>query len=97
MAVEHQVWFKFRPEISEERIAHHVAGLSALEGKIAGITALKVGMNFTDRSQGHQLGLAVTFTDQAALEAYGPHAEHQAVAKPLAADCDSVMAVDFEF
>ena len=97
MPVEHQVWFKFKDEISDERRQEHAAGLATLKDKIDGITDLKVGFDFAGRSDGHHLGLSVTFVDQAALEAYAPHPAHLEVAKPLAADCDSVMAVDFEF
>jgi len=95
--VEHQVWFKFKPGISDERIEHHAKGLAALKGKIPGILEIKVGRNFTDRAPGFGLGLSVTLESKDALEVYGPHPEHKAVAGPLRADCDDVMAVDFEF
>ena len=97
MKVEHQVWFKFKQGISDQRIDHHAKGLAALKNKIPGILELKVGRNFTDRAPGYLLGLSVTFTDKAALEVYQPHPEHKAVANPLREDCDSVMALDFEF
>lgn len=95
--VEHQVWFKFKPGISDERIEHHAKALAALKSKIPGILEIKVGRNFTDRAPGYGLGLSVTFESKAALEVYGPHAEHQAVSGPLRTDCDDIKALDFEF
>ena len=56
---------------------------------------MSFGKNFTDRANGFTHGLLVTLKDKAALEAYGPHPEHVAVAKPLKEDAD-LMAMDFE-
>lgn len=96
MAVEHMVWFRFKPGVDDARIDHHAQGLAALASKIEGVTSIRVGRNFTDRAQGHQLGLLVTLTDRAALDHYAAHPDHVAVAGPLKDDCDSVMAMDIE-
>ncbi len=96
MAVEHMVWFQFKPGIPTERQQEHAQALRGMQGKIPGVLAIKVGFNFTDRAEGCELGLIVTLEDRGALEGYGPHPEHQKVAKPLSADCQRIMAMDFE-
>jgi len=95
MAVEHMVWIKFKDGVNESRKAEHLDGLRALQGKIPGVIDVKVGENFTDRAKGFTHGLLVTLTDRAALEAYGPHPEHAAVAGPLKEDAE-LMAMDIE-
>ena len=51
-----------------------------------------------DRAKGYTHGLVVRFTDQSALETYGPHPEHQRVLQnfinPIRAD---VLAFDYDF
>jgi Stress responsive A/B Barrel Domain len=69
-----------------------------LKGKIAGIVDLSCGANFSQRAKGYTHGLVVRFTDRAALEAYGPHPEHQRIVQnlisPIRAD---ILALDYEF
>ena len=96
--VEHIVLFRWAEEASREAIDSAVEGLRGLKGKIAGIEDLSCGANFSDRAKGYTHGLVVRFTDRAALEAYGPHPEHQRVVRnfidPIRAD---VLAFDYEF
>lgn len=94
--VEHMVWIKFNDGVSAQRKTEHLDGLRALKGKIAGISALKAGENFSARSQGFTHGLSVTFESRAALEVYAKHPEHVAVAGPLRQDAE-LMVMDFEF
>lgn len=96
MPVEHFVAFKFKQEISQARRAEHLAGLRGLHGKVPGILRLSAGENFSPRGKGFDLGLIVTFADRAALKTYADHPEHVAVGKPLIADCEDVLAVDYE-
>ncbi len=95
MAVEHMVWMKFKPGVSEKRIAEHLAGLEGLADKIDVIKSLKVGANFTDRAQGFTHGLIVTFNCRGCLTTYLEHPDHVAVAGPLKADAE-LMAMDVE-
>lgn len=95
MAVEHIVWLKFKPGVTSERIAEHLANLQSLTDRVPGIAGFRIGENFTDRADGYTHGFIVTFRSRKELEAYLPHPEHQAVAKPLVADAQ-VLAMDFE-
>jgi hypothetical protein len=75
--VEHVVLFKTTPEATEEQKERMVAELASLKDKIPGIVDLSVGRNFSDRSQGFDIGLVVRFIDRAALEVYLPHPAHR--------------------
>jgi hypothetical protein len=96
--IEHIVLFRWTDNASAEAKENVLTELRKLKGKIPGIVDLSCGTNFCDRSKGYTHGLVVRFTDRAALDAYGPHPEHQRVVqnliKPLAAD---ILALDYEF
>ena len=96
--VEHIVLFRWSEDASQEAIDSVVAELRELKSKIAGVVDLSCGVNFSDRAKGYTHGLVVRFMDRAALEAYGPHPEHQRVVQnfinPIRAD---ILALDYEF
>jgi len=96
--VEHIVLFRWTEDASQEAIDSVVAELRELKSKIAGVVDLSCGVNFSDRAKGYTHGLVVRFMDRAALEAYGPHPEHQRVVQnfinPIRAD---ILALDYEF
>ena len=96
--VEHILLMRWTEEASEEAIDRALDELRGLKGKIAGIVELSCGANFSERAKGYTHGLVMRFTDRAALEAYGPHPEHQRVVQdfisPIRAD---ILALDYEF
>jgi hypothetical protein len=96
--VKHIVLFRWTEEASQAAIDSAVAELRGLAGKIAGIVDLSCGTNFSERAKGFTHGLVVQFTDRAALEAYGPHPEHQRVLRnflnPIRAD---ILVFDYQF
>src|SRR5438876_493881 len=95
--VEHVVLFKTTGEATEEQRARMVAGLRALKEQISGILDLSVGSNFSERSQGFDIGLVVRFQDRAALEVYLPHPAHRAcVAEYVTPIKEDVIVVDYE-
>jgi hypothetical protein len=95
--IEHIVLFRWTEGASQEAVDNVVAELRKLKDKIPGIVDLSSGANFSDRAKGYTHGLVVRFTNRAALEAYGPHPEHQRVVQkfinPIRAD---VLALDYE-
>lgn len=95
--VEHLVLFKTTPEATEAQKDAMIEALGSLKEKIPGILDLSVGRNFSDRSQGFDIGLLVRFVDRAALEVYLPHPEHRGAVDrfvaPIKAD---VIVVDYE-
>ncbi len=95
MPVEHMVWIRFKPGVSDDRISEHMADLASLKDRVPGVLRLEVGENFTDRAKGFTHGLVVTLESREALDAYANHPDHVAVAGPLKEDAE-LMAMDFE-
>jgi quinol monooxygenase YgiN len=56
------------------------AELEALRGRIPGLLAIEVGVNVDRSDAAYDLVLYSEFTDEAALQAYQVHPEHQKVA-----------------
>ena len=75
--VEHIVIFKFNETTTVEQQTEAIQKLVNLKNEISGIVDIQAGLNFSERSQGFQLGLTVRFEDKQALEVYGPHEKHQ--------------------
>jgi hypothetical protein len=95
--VEHVVLFKTTPEATEEQKGRMVAELASLKEKIPGIVDLSVGTNFSERSQGFDIGLVVRFVDRAALEVYLPHPAHRGCVDQFVAPIkQDVIVVDYE-
>ena len=78
--IDHIVLVKFGESTTQEQLQEVVTRFKALRGKLTGVVDLQAGINFSRKRQGYQVVLSVRFEDQAALEAYGPNEDHQAVA-----------------
>lgn len=78
-----------------EQIASIVAGLESLEGVVPSIRALSVGPSVVTGPNHWDLGLIVDFDDEAGLEAYQVHPEHQRVAAHIRSLVSEQAAVDF--
>ncbi|MFB8375830.1 Dabb family protein [Paenibacillus taichungensis] len=95
---EHLVVFKLNDKITTVIQQELVAQLLALQEQIPGIVDLTAGINVTeetDHIQGFTLGLRVTFEDQEALRAYGPHPAHRAFVASLNEWVENVIVVDY--
>jgi hypothetical protein len=96
--VEHLVMFKFKVDVADSEMEAAAAGLRALKDKIPGVIHITAGKNFTERSQGHQMGLVVRLKDRDALATYAKHPEHVKVVETLIKPkIENVIAVDYEF
>ena len=95
--VEHLVLFKLKPDATEEQKEAAIQALQGLKKQMDGIVDLTCGRNFSERSQGFEIGLLVRFRDRAALEAYLPHPAHRGAVEqfvhPIRAD---TIVVDYE-
>lgn len=95
--IEHVVLFKLKPGTSTEERQAAIQALKALRNQIEGIVDLTCGVNFSERSQGFEIGLVVRFRDRAALDAYIPHPAHRgAVEQYLHPIREDVIVVDYE-
>jgi len=75
--VIHTFAFRWKPGVTEEQRQRAMAAIRNLQGRIPGLEETWVGVNFSPRSQGYELGGVMRFSSRAALEAYGAHPVHQ--------------------
>jgi len=93
--VIHTFAFRWKPGVTEEQRQRVVDAIRGLQGRIPGLMETWVGVNFSPRSQGYELGGVMQFADRAALEAYGGHPAHQELLRWLMPLIEAV-EVDFE-
>jgi len=79
----------------QEKIASIVADLESLVGTVPSIRALSVGPSVVTGPNHWDLGLVVDFDDEAGLEAYQVHPEHQKVGANIRSLVTAQAAVDF--
>jgi Stress responsive A/B Barrel Domain len=73
----HMFAFRWKPGVTDEQKQDIVTEIRKLQGRIPGLLETSVGLNVSPRGQGYELGGVMKFSDQAALDAYGPHPIHQ--------------------
>lgn len=91
----HIVCWKYKPEVSAETRAEHIAKLRNLPNIIAEIVSFNVGSDILHLERSFDTGLTSTFADKATLDAYTIHPAHQEVAafgKEISAQ---IVSVDF--
>ena len=91
----HLVSFKYKAETDQAARAQHRARLAALKG-LDGVIDLKVGEDVVRSPRSYDTGLAITFPDRAALDAYQTHPQHVPVAQFGVSVSEHIVAVDFE-
>jgi Stress responsive A/B Barrel Domain len=77
--VEHIVLLKFSTKTTKEQKEELIRRTLELKNVIPGILDIQQGFNFSNRSQGYEIGLTVRFEDKASLDNYGPHPTHQEI------------------
>jgi hypothetical protein len=75
--VIHTFAFRWKPGVTQEQRQKVIAAIRGLQGRIPGLEETWVGVNFSPRSQGYELGGVMKFADKAACETYGAHPVHQ--------------------
>jgi hypothetical protein len=91
----HLVIFKYRAEVDAAARADHRNRLAALK-RLDGVIDLKVGEDVVRSPRSYDTGLAVTFPDRAALDAYQKNDQHVPTAQFGVGLCDHIVAVDCE-
>jgi len=74
--VKHIVMWRLKNKADATMIQ---AKLEALRGKIPGLISLEVGIDFSDTEQSADIVLVSVLENEAALQVYQNHADHQAV------------------
>ncbi|MFJ5760581.1 Dabb family protein [Neobacillus sp. NPDC093182] len=77
--VEHIVLLKFSPKTTKEQKEELIRRTLQLKNVIPGIMDIQQGFNFSNKSQGYEIGLTVRFEDKASLDNYGPHPAHKEI------------------
>jgi len=91
----HLVSFKYRADVDAAARAQHRRRLEALKG-LDDVIELKVGEDVVRSPRSYDTGLAVTFADRAALDAYQTDDRHVPVAQYGVSLSEHIVAVDFE-
>jgi hypothetical protein len=91
----HVVVFKYKSGTDEAVRTQHRERLHALK-TIDGIVDLKVGADIVRSARSYDTGLIIFFTDRAALDAYQRDPRHIPVSQFGVANCESIVAVDFD-
>jgi hypothetical protein len=91
----HLVCFKYKADVDEPTRAQHRARLAALR-TLDGVVDLKVGEDVVRSPRSYDTGLAITFPNRAALDAYQKNDRHVPVAQLGMSLSEHIIAVDFE-
>jgi hypothetical protein len=91
----HLVCFKYKPDVDAATRQQHRARLGALKD-LDGVSDLKVGPDIVHSARSYDTGLAITFPDRAALDAYQKNERHVQVAQFGVSICEHIVAVDFD-
>ena len=91
----HVVCFKYRTDVDAAARTQHRDRLRALKD-LDGVVDLKVGEDVVRSPRSYDTGLAITFPDRAALDAYQKNERHVPVAQFGVSLSDHIVAVDFD-
>jgi hypothetical protein len=91
----HIVIWKYRDDVSQKTRDAHLAALRRLPALIPEIVSFNAGFDVLKLPRSYHTGLVSTFADEAALEAYTMHPEHQKVAQMGREISAHVASVDF--
>ena len=91
----HLVSFKYKADTDATARAQHRSRLAGLNG-LDGVIELKVGEDVVRSPRSYDTGLAITFPNRAALDAYQTNPLHVPVAQFGVSVCEHIVAVDFE-
>jgi len=91
----HLVIFRYKTEVDAATRIRHRERLAALKG-LDGVIDLKVGQDVVRSPRSYDTGLAITFQDRAALDAYQKNDQHVPVAQFGLGLSEHIVAVDFE-
>ncbi len=98
--IRHIVLVRFRPEVSEEKIAAIFADLHQIKNDLPGVLSITSGRSESPEQieRGYMHGFVADFADWAALAAYQAHPDHKRVGATLVANAvgglDGILVFD---
>ncbi|KUF10714.1 Dabb family protein [Pseudoponticoccus marisrubri] len=83
--IRHIVLIRFRPDVSEAKIAELFEELHRIEDKLPGLIGITSGRSDSPEKmeRGYMHGFVADFSDWDGLQAYQDHPEHQALGAKL--------------
>jgi Stress responsive A/B Barrel Domain len=77
--IRHIVLIRFRPDVSDEKIAGMFEALLRIRAKLEGVLSITSGRSESPEQleRGHMHGFVIDFRDWDALAAYQAHPDHQ--------------------
>ena len=91
----HIVMFQFKEENKEANLARVKTMLEALPSKIETLKSMEVGIDVSHSERSFDMVLVSKFDDQAGLDIYVPHSEHQAVVSVIKEVTSMSKVVDY--
>jgi len=95
--IKHVVFFRFKPETSDDQRRQALDGLRELPDKIEYIREFELGEDVLRAPRSWDAVLIASFDDLEALQKYARHDDHVAAALKVQAICDAIGAVDYEY
>jgi len=94
--IRHVLLLQPRRDTTPGQIEECRRAITGLVGRIPGLLNCFWGENVgpVERRDGLNLAFSMDFTDQASLEAYGPHPEHKAAATLVRAAFERIVVLD---
>lgn len=95
--LRHAVYFAYKPETSQEKIAEIESAFAKLQTSIPGIEDFEMGTNSSPEgiNKGLTHAYLLTFYSNEARDAYLPHPEHKAFGELLGTHLQDVMVIDY--
>jgi hypothetical protein len=94
--LNHIVLMKFKPDVSEDRIARLEMDLDQLPNRIVQIQTYEFGRDVLHSERSWDFALISGFANLTSLQTYQQHPDHLAVAACLKEMCQQILCVDFE-
>ncbi len=95
--IQHMVCMKFKPDVSDAEIQRLEKLLDPLPNLIIEIQTFEFGRDVLRSERSFDFGLVSLFANEAALQRYQVHPEHQKVVRHIQDICVQVVTVDFPY
>ena len=94
--IEHIVLFRCKKDTNAEIKKNFILAARSMKAEIPEILSISSGENWSDRSDGYELGLVCRFQDKETLDVYQKHPYHQKfIADWVKPNIEKVLAVDY--
>jgi hypothetical protein len=96
MTAKHIAWFRFKDDVSDDRIDRHMAAVRSLASTVLVVSSIECGRSYTDRAGGLTHCIIVTLPDRASLPRYLEHPAHVPIAEALVGDIAELRVMDLD-